>query len=221
MIIKETNGNFENAPSGTHVARCIGLIGLGTHDNEYQGVTRLRNVVMVMWEMPHELRADGQPFVISKWYTRSLSERATLRKDLANWRGRDFTTSELQSFDLRNVLDKGCQIVVSENEHGKVNVTGIAGLPKGLELPERHNDLKYFDVEEFDEEVYETLSDRMKEQITSSYEYLEIKQYGRVLDWIERRNVAEGKPLGGDAMAASAVVGHAIRNDSKYDDIPF
>lgn len=220
MLVKNTGNGFEAAPSGTHIARCIGLIGLGTHDNTYGETTRLRNVVMVTWELPHELREDGKPFVISKWYTRSLSDRATLRKDLANWRGRDFTASELQGFDLKNILDKGCQIVISENENGKVNVTGVAGLPKGTELPERHNDLKYFDIEEYDDEVFETLSDKLKEQITTSYEYNEIKQYGRVLEWIERKNVSEGKSLGGDTKAAAAVVGRA----RAYDDdetIPF
>lgn len=192
MKVRDTGGNFENAPTGTHIARCIGLTGIGTHETEFNGQTRMRNQIMITWELPHELKQDGQPFIISQWYTRSLSEKANLRQDLINWRGRDFTAAELQEFELKNILDKGCQVVVSEKENGKVKVTGVAGLPKGTELPERHNDLKYFDIEEFDEEEFSALSDKIKEMVMKSVEYDEILQHGRVLTDIERKEAAEG-----------------------------
>jgi len=194
MIIKDTGGNFENAPTGTHIARCIGLTGIGTHESEYQGQKRLRSQIVIMWELPHENRQDGQPFIVSQWYTRSLSEKANLRQALVNWRGRDFTSEELQAFELRNVLGKGCQVVLSENEKGKVKVTGVAGMPKGVELPEQRNDLKYFDVEEYDEGEFLALSDKMREIVAQSLEYQELETYGKVLDETERREVAEHGP---------------------------
>jgi hypothetical protein len=210
MKVRDTSGSFENAPTGTHIARCIGLIGIGTHESEYQGQTRMRNTIIVTWELPHELMSSGQPFTISQWYTRSLGDKANLRQDLVNWRGRDFTTQELMEFDLRNVLDKGCQVVVSENDKGRVKVTGVAGLPKGIELPERHNELRYFDVEEWDDDVFDTLSEKMQSMIKESFEYQEMQQYGRILDPIERRNLAQqaaNEPQFSGSKAAAATSG--------------
>lgn len=216
MIIKDTGGNFENAPTGTHIARCIGLIGVGTHESEYQGQKRLRTQIVVVWELPNESMSDGRPFVISQWYTRSLSEKANLRKDLKNWRGRDFTGPELQAFELRDILDKGCQVVLSENEKQKVNVTGVAGLPKGVTLPERQNDLRYFDIEEYNEGEFLALSDKMREKVRESLEFAELEQYGRVLDETERREVAEHGP-----GALDSFVEAPAKNDGEGDEIPF
>jgi len=41
--------------------------------------------------------SKGEPMSISKNYTASLSDMATLREDLKNWRGRDFTPEELRA----------------------------------------------------------------------------------------------------------------------------
>lgn len=215
MIIKDTGGNFENAPTGTHIARCIGLTGIGTHESEWKGQKRLRTQIVVTWELPHENRQDGQPFIVTQWYTRSLSEKANLRQDLVNWRGRDFTPAELQAFELRDVLDKGCQVVLSETDKGKVRVTGVAGMPKGVELPNRRNELRYFDIEEFDQTEYDALSDKMREIISDSLEYAELEQYGRVLDETERREVAEHGP-----EALNSFVDPPASSTSD-DDIPF
>jgi hypothetical protein len=99
-------GDFQHAPIGTHAARCIRLIDLGTQQGEWQGKPTFKNQVLVMWELPDELmeaQDDGQPrpFIVSKFYTNSLSEKANLRKDLTTWRGRDFTDDELDRFDLQ------------------------------------------------------------------------------------------------------------------------
>jgi hypothetical protein len=74
---------FEAAPIGNHVGRCIGLIDIGTQQGEYQGKTTHARKVVVRWELPNELISEGdwagKPFVVSKFYTASLSEKANLR----------------------------------------------------------------------------------------------------------------------------------------------
>lgn len=186
MIVKDTGGDFKSVDAGTHVARCISLVGIGTREKEWQGKKRLASEVVVAWELPFELMDDGRPYTISAFYTRSLADKANLRHALKNWRGRDFTAEELRAFELRNVLDKGCQVVCAENDKGKVHVTSVAGLPKGLELPARINDLRYFDAEEFDMEAYELLSDGMKKLVNESFEYKEFTTTGSVQDANER-----------------------------------
>jgi len=171
MIVKNNEQTFENAPAGTAIARCIGLVDIGTHTSDWKGQPIRRRQIIMKWELPMELRHDGQPFVVSNFYTLSLSEKANLRTDLVNWRGREFTREELIGFDLKNILDKGCQVTITEKENGKVKVTGVTGLPKGIELPARHNDLVYFDLDFFDQEIFDGLSDGIKKMISDSEEY--------------------------------------------------
>jgi len=105
-------GTFEQPPVGTHVARCIRIIDIGTQTSEYQGAETIRRQCIIFFELPNELmthgEAAGKPFIASKFYTQSLNEKATLRKDLVNWRGREFTDVELEGFEPKNILDKGC-----------------------------------------------------------------------------------------------------------------
>ena len=45
--------DFEQAPAGSHVARCIKIIDLGTQESEYQGVKTIKNQILVSWEPIH------------------------------------------------------------------------------------------------------------------------------------------------------------------------
>ena len=168
-------GDFEQPPAGTHVARCIKIIDIGTQKGEYQGKATSKRQCIIGFELPTELMAEGdyagKPFTVSKLYTASLGEKANLRKDLANWRGRDFTEQELGGFESKNILDKGCLLSLTPNDKGKVRITGIMALPKGTVVPERVNPLVYFSLDEFDPTVFESISDGIKKLIKVSPEY--------------------------------------------------
>ena len=171
------NGDFVQAPVGNHPARCIKLIDIGTQEGEYKGVPNFRRQIIVMWELPTETfeNKDGKsaPFVVSKWYTASLSEKANLRADLVNWRGREFTDAELMGFESKNILDKPCMVQVTHSEKGKARVTGVSSIPKGFTVPARVNDLVYFSLErdEFSQEVFDSLGEFFQKKIKSSPEW--------------------------------------------------
>lgn len=171
MIIKDSGEKFEQAPTGTHLARCIGLIDIGTHTSEWQGKPIRRRQMIIKWELPLELREDGQPFIVSEFYTMSLSEKANLRHALVSWRGREFTLAELQGFEMKNILGAVCQVTIIQKENGKTKVSGVAGVPKGVEVPPQHNETLYFDLDFFDPALYESLSDGLKKLISESEEY--------------------------------------------------
>lgn len=176
MIVKDSGGgSFEQAPTGTHVARCYKLIDIGTTMQEFQGEQKKRHQVIIGWELPNELMQTGefagQPFTASGFYTLSLHEKATLRHVLTNWRGRDFTEEELKGFDLRNILGKPCMISLTANDKGRVGVSAVMALPKGTTVPDASNPTVYFDFDNFDASVYESFSDKMKELIAKSDEY--------------------------------------------------
>jgi hypothetical protein len=171
MIVKDNGDKFENAPTGTHLARCIGLIDIGTHRSEWKGQEIRRRQVIIKWELPSEFREDGQPFVVSEFYTRSLSEKAHLRHALVNWRGRDFTPQELQGFDLKNILQQPCQVSITAKDNGKIKVSGVAGVPKGVTVPAQVNPTLHFDLDFFDQTVFDGLTDGLKKLIADSEEY--------------------------------------------------
>lgn len=171
-------GDFEQAPIGTHVARCIKIIDIGTQKSEYQGKVNIRRQVIIGWELPNELMTDGEyagkPFAVSRFYTASLSEKANLRADLESWRGRAFTKEELGGFSARKILGASCMLSLIQNDKGKVKISGVMALPKGTPVPEQVNPSVYFSLDEFDQKTFDSLSDGYKRLIQVSPEYQHI-----------------------------------------------
>lgn len=168
-------GDFEQPPIGTHVARCVKIIDIGTQKGEYQGKATIKRQCIIGWELPNELMSEGdyagKPFVVSKFYTASLGEKANLRKDLANWRGRDFTESELGGFEAKNILGKACMLSLTTNDKGKTRVTGVMALAKGMDVPAQSTPTVYFSLDEFNQAAFDALSDGYKKMIQVSPEY--------------------------------------------------
>lgn len=143
MIVSESTGGaaFTPCPAGSYLARCVRLIDLGTQTTDFQGETKTARKVLLAFEVLDDetRRDDGQPFVLAKRYTASLHEKSALRKDLASWRGRDFTPDELKGFDLAAVLGKDCFISVVDATKGDRTYSNLASImkpPKGMKPPE-------------------------------------------------------------------------------------
>lgn len=172
-------GDFKQAPAGSHVARCIRLIDLGTQTSEYQGQVNHKSQVLISWELCHELyeyedenkQKVQKPFLVSAFYTNSLSEKANLRRDLISWRGRDFTKEELEKFDLQSILGAPCIVSVVINDKGKAKVEGVLKLTKGTEAPDCVNKPYAFWLDEFERGKFDELSDGIKAIIEKSPEY--------------------------------------------------
>lgn len=172
----EPEGNFTPAPVGTHVARCFRIVDLGTQHGEYNGKPTRRNQVLITWELPHETDSDGRPLIASRFYTNSLGERASLRQDLEAWRGRGFSESELQRFDLETVLGVPCMLTVIAKDNGKTKVDRVTGLPKNTACPQQVNESFSFWLDEgFDYTKFEQLSDGIQNIIKKSEEWGEIQ----------------------------------------------
>lgn len=181
MMLSENSGtSFEQPSAGSHAARCIGVIDLGTQRGEYLGEPQIKRQIVIRWELPNELMQEGdfkgKPFTVGKFYTASLSEKATLRKELASWRGRDFTKEELAGFDPKALIGKACMLAVSMSDKGKAKVTSVMGLPKGMTVPPQINQAVYFslDANEFKHDSFEALSKGFKEMIVKSPEYMQL-----------------------------------------------
>lgn len=169
-------GDFEKVPTGTHVARCIALIDLGTRTGPFGS----KREVMIRWELPHEAMAsspDGEVFTISQFYTQSLGEKANLRAMLKSWRGRDFTEEELKGFDPRTILGKPCMVSVIEKATQKGDIKHVVGavsaLARGMQIPEQMNPSVYLSLEpeDFDQSAFNVLSEKIQAMVKESPEY--------------------------------------------------
>lgn len=116
-------GDFKLLPAGIHAACCDQVISVGLQNITWAGKAKVQPKVFLRFEVPQErleYEKDGQnfnrPMSIGVMLTNSLSEKATLRKFLESWRGREFSGDELKNFDLMQVLGKPCMLTVEHNE---------------------------------------------------------------------------------------------------------
>jgi hypothetical protein len=171
---------YELPPAGTQLATCYRVIDLGTQETTYLGQSKRQHKVLLSWELPDEKMADGRPFTISQRYTWSMSEKASLRKDLESWRGVPFTERDFgkSGFDVKNIIGKSCLLNIVHAEKGDkryANITSVSKLMKGQTPPADGpvNEKMYLWLHEsrWSPEIFHKLSDGLKSAIMSSPEY--------------------------------------------------
>lgn len=178
LIAASSGGTYTPAPVGNHLAICIRVIDIGTQvtpfKDEETGEQKSAHQVIVTWELCNEMMPDGRPFTVNKYYTCSLHEKATLRQHLDAWRGREFTDEELKGFHLKNILGKPCMVQVAHKSRtdGKVsaNVAAVASVPKGMTIPAQVNPSVLFDLDEWNDALFASLGDHLKQTILKSNE---------------------------------------------------
>lgn len=184
-------GNFKRVPAGVHIGRCFSLIDLGTQHSSGQYGEKFQHKVRIGWELfgeddngdPLTVDVDGKtmPLTISKSYTMSLHEKAGLRKDLAAWRGRDFTDEEARGFDVSKLIGAYCMVNVTTSEsNGKTysNVAGLTPLPAALKnaKPAAVHENVLFNLDEPDLKVFDSFHEKLQEAIKRSPEWAQ--KYG-------------------------------------------
>lgn len=175
LLTEGSTKEFEQPPAGNHVARCYQVVDLGTQEGEFQGKPNSARKVSIRWELCNEFMSDGdnagKPFSVGKIYTASLNEKATLRHHLESWRGRAFTQEELMGFDSSKLLGVACMVNVGMSENNKAKVLSVAALPKGMQAPPMVNQPVKFELDNFNGQVFESLSKWLKGEIVKSPEY--------------------------------------------------
>ena len=179
LIISASTGGSSIAPleAGTYPAICYGLVDIGWQYNE--AYKKSSPKLIIMWEIPGEtITIDGEEKsrVISQTYTVSLNEKATLRKDLTSWRGKDFTDEELKAFDIRSILNVPCLLnIIHKESNGRTyaNISGIMKLPKGVKVPRGTMEPVVFDLDASDLDEIKELPEWIQKKIQESDTYKE------------------------------------------------
>lgn len=173
LTAKNSGADFVLAPEGTHPAVCVAVIDIGTHYDER--FKKRQHKVSIGWELDADPpREDGEPHMTWQRYTVSLHEKAKLRKMLEAWRSRSFTEEELEGFDLKQIVSKGCLIsIIHEERDGKkyANIAAVSALPKQMQAPRMSKEAVIFDIDEPDEQLFSSFSERLQDTIRSSDEW--------------------------------------------------
>ena len=206
--------DFAPVPAGVFIARCYELIDLGTQTEESgQYAGNVNHKIRIGFEIldkdsegkPLTITVDNveKPMAISKTYTMSMSEKSNLRKDLAAWRGKQFSDDEADAFDVSKLLGAFCMLNITHKVSGKgktyANISGISPIPSALKdmKPKPFNKDRMFDLDKPDMDMFNAFPDFIKEMIRKSPEWMKLN--------------------GGSAPPASAPKGF----DDFEDDIPF
>ena len=172
-LIAEDNGmNFELTPADTHVARCYRVIDFGTSYNEKWG--KSSHKILISWELPNTHMEDDRPFSIGRKYTLSLNKKANLRIDLESWRGVAFTEEEVKGFDISKLIGATCLLGVvhdTREDRTYANITSVMKMPQGTPCPDLINPPVVFDLDNFDQEVFNSFSEGLQKAIGASEEY--------------------------------------------------
>jgi hypothetical protein len=185
-FIATNDGNYKRVPPGLYMGRCYSLIDLGTQLTTGQFGTKLQHKIRIGFELfgedeegkPLTIDIDGKemPLTITKNYTVSLGDKAALRRDLAAWRGRDFTDEETKAFDVSKLLGAYGMVNVTTTEtNGKLysNIAGLTPIPGALKnakpAPVHANVI--FDLDAPDMDVFATFHEKLQAAIMKSPEW--------------------------------------------------
>lgn len=195
MPLEKANrtSDFKPVPEGRYVFNNYQVIDLGTQTVEvsekFGGGTKLQPKVLLGCELygfdkngePTLVMEDGRPFYYKKIYTMSFGQMAKLPPFLSAWRGKPITKDEME--DAPKLLRSFCTLpgecVISWDKwrgtDGKERVTEVmasvsAPHPKTT-IPKLQNDPIFFDMGQWDSDVFKTIPPWIREKIEQSEEF--------------------------------------------------
>lgn len=175
----KSQSNRVLAPEGTHIARVTKLIELGTQESEWMGEKKRLYKIWLDFELLEETHSfkegeEAKPFVVGSKYTFSMGSKANLRKIVEGIIGKTLLDHEAEGFDIEQILNEPCLINVKRTVKGDKTYTNIettAPLMKGMVAKEAYNPIQKLTFEQWSKDLFESLPNFLKEQITTSPEY--------------------------------------------------
>jgi len=183
--VKTTERQLPEA--GSTMGVLVQLIDMGLQETNWDGEKKMSPKVRLTFALPDQV-IDGEvvengkttkvtkPMMVSLELTRSLGERATLRKHLESWRGAAFTSKELASFSLKNLLGKAALLTLmhktSQAGRQYCAINAISKLPKGMTAPkESVGSHVFYEIENGQNEVFDALPEWLQDKIRASKEF--------------------------------------------------
>jgi hypothetical protein len=190
MIKACESAPMEQPKPGMYISRCIKVIDIGTQSDEFQGRVKHQRKVWIQFELigtqmsgQYNEALKGKPFSMSLKYTLSLGDRANLKKDLEAWRGEPFTAADLAGFDVSKIAGAPAYLNIGPGRDGvRMRINSINPVPfinepgkpqKKMVVAKAINPIVTLSLEPdyFNQEVYDSLSEKLKAWIATSPEF--------------------------------------------------
>ena len=209
LKIQETqsdNGqDYGRIEDGSYPARLVQVVDIGEQeqiDFETGNPTgKYQRRLFLTWEFPTEqieINGENWPRWLSQEVTLSFHERAKLPQIIAA------LDPKKQANDLSELLGKPSLVTVGSTKNNKPKVTNVVQLPKGMQVGELKNNPVAFDMDDFDEEVFNSFPQFVQDKIKQA------------------RNFREDMLSQGNGNQESKAPAEAETAPSDYDDeIPF
>lgn len=160
----------ELAPEGVHPVTCIGFIDMGTQEPPAtQPTWGESRKCSIEFEATGLKRKDGKPHIISPRFTFSGSPKSNLMKLLKQWLG-----IQDKNFDMVSLIGRqGLATIVHSDDGQYANITNLSEAPKGMKIKPALTPSRtlFLDPDDFDQDVFDSLHDSLKEKIMSSPEF--------------------------------------------------
>ena len=217
LKISGDTSSYEALPVGKHLAVCYRIVDAGTREEQWgDNPPKPRTLIYVTWEVPEQKMADGRPYSISRTYTASLNENATLYKDLVTWRGEPFTKEELELFDVSNMIGAPATLHVEHTDEGRAKIAGVFK-PDEFKKTATINDSLVFDLSTYCDEfngnssaatkamcdVFDSLREWQQEKIEDSFQLKAAKEKGGTKEETSTKGLAD------------------LANEADKDEVPF
>lgn len=144
MIVKNV-ATYKLPSPGSVQGVLAEVVDLGMVTTEWQGKKRESHKCLLTFEIDETVEREGveQKMIVSRRFTASLNEKASLRQFLEGWRGRTFTDEELTGFDLDSIVGVNAILALVHNSNdGKTycNIDSAAALLRGMTKMEVSDD---------------------------------------------------------------------------------
>lgn len=163
---------------GTTIGRCFKFIDLGTQETQFidenTGKPKFVHKIRLEFELPNRtIEVDGikKPMIIGKDYTASMHEKATFRLHQESRIGRKFTDEEAEEYEATSVVGEPCLLSIASGDKGGAYIASMSGIPEGMDVPEQFNENLIFLLEDYNEEIFESLPGWLKDKIKVTKEY--------------------------------------------------
>lgn len=135
---------FEPHPDGQFVARCVDVIDLGENVEQFENfppkLVQKMALVFVTGEA-REFNGEMELIPLVKEFSKSMGEKAALRKFATSWRGKSYTPEEIAAgVNFDKMLGAFAVITVEHKVSQKgrtyANILSVSPVMKGVAKPE-------------------------------------------------------------------------------------
>lgn len=138
ITAKGSDAKFKPHPNGQFVGQCVDTIDLGDAVEQYQDQPKkLAHKCALVFRTGERNEQTGDFIDIAREFTVSMGEKAALRKFLEQWRGKPYTTEQVEAgVPLHKLTGQHGLLSVAHKVSGKGNlyatIAACVGVPKQM-----------------------------------------------------------------------------------------